>query len=235
LRVGTVYANSSDSLYQLDTTYLAKGKQEIITMSLYLDYAYDSRNSKSYPLKGNYLKGFVWKRGLGILSHDVDYFFYGIDFHFYQKIGRKFYVAEMVKASKSSSEDISYYFKQNLTSGKFDFIRGYDYYALRGDDMYYVRANLKYELVKPSIKKAKEGSEDSKFKNLQYAFYLNFFSDWAYMKDEFTVNNPYNNRGLYSWGLGLDFVTYYDLVIRFEYAFTSIGTNGFYFGFGMPI
>jgi hypothetical protein len=36
-------------------------------------------------------------------------------------------------------------------------------------------------------------------------------------------------------GLGIDFVTYYDLVIRFEYAFTSTGTNGFFFGFGMPI
>ena len=29
-------------------------------------------------------------------------------------------------------------------------------------------------------------------------------------------------------GLGIDFVTYYDMVLRFEYAFTSIGTNGFF-------
>jgi hypothetical protein len=28
---------------------------------------------------------------------------------------------------------------------------------------------------------------------------------------------------------------YYDIVIRFEYAFTSIWTHGFCFGFGMPI
>ena len=40
---------------------------------------------------------------------------------------------------------------------------------------------------------------------------------------------------IYSWGLGLDFVTYYDMVLRFEYAFTSNRTNGFYIGFGMPI
>jgi hypothetical protein len=35
--------------------------------------------------------------------------------------------------------------------------------------------------------------------------------------------------------LRLDFVTYYDMILRFEYAFTSIGTHGFFFGFGMPI
>ncbi len=47
--------------------------------------------------------------------------------------------------------------------------------------------------------------------------------------------NPYNNKMLYSWGLGLDFVTYYDLVVRFEYVFTNIHSHGFFFGFGMPI
>lgn len=40
---------------------------------------------------------------------------------------------------------------------------------------------------------------------------------------------------LFSVGVGLDFVTYYDLVLRFEYAFTSVPSNGFFFGFGMPI
>ncbi len=224
----------SDTVFVLAPDYLPDGNKKVSNMNLYIDYAYDSRNNKSYPLKGNYLKGFVDKKGLGILSHDVDYFSYGLDFRFYQKLGKRFYVAEMFKAVSTSSQDIAYHFKENLTSGD-DFIRGYDYFALRGDEMYYFRGNIKYELVKPTVRKPKKGKKDSKFKNIQYAFYINFFSDWAYMKDDFTVDNPYNNKGLYSWGLGLDLISYYDLVLRFEYAFTSIGTNGFYFGFGMPI
>ncbi len=47
--------------------------------------------------------------------------------------------------------------------------------------------------------------------------------------------NQYNNKLLFSWGLGVDVVSYYDLVLRFEYAFTSFGSHGFFFGFGMPI
>ena len=101
--------------------------------------------------------------------------------------------------------------------------------------MYYFRSNLKYELVKPSRKKVKKGQEENKFKALQYAFYINLFADAGYVTNKYTENNPYNNKMLFSWGLGIDFVTYYDMVFRFEYAFTSIGTNGFFIRFGMPI
>ncbi len=228
------YVQVSDSVLKLDTNYLAGNKKTNVSLSLYADYYYDSRNSHSYPLKGNMMRVFVNKIGLGLVSKDVDLFYYGIDFHFYQTIGRKWYIAEMVKAENSSGENAPYYYQMNMTSGN-DFIRGFDLYTLKGDQMYYCRNNIKYELVKPSLKKVKEGQEKNKFKALQYAFYLNAFADAGYVVNNFTENNPYNNRFLLSWGLGIDFVTYYDLVIRFEYAFTSIGTNGFFFGFGMPI
>jgi hypothetical protein len=110
-----------------------------------------------------------------------------------------------------------------------------DLYTVKGDQMYYFRSNIKYELVKPNVKKIKEGQEKNKFKALQYAFYLNVFADVGWVTNRFTEDNPYNNKGLYSWGIGLDFVTYYDMVLRFEYAFTSIGIHGFYIGFGMPV
>jgi len=228
------WVSISDSLYSLDTNYLEKGKKSNMSLTIYADYAYDSRNSKSYPLMGSYMRLFVNKVGIGLVSKDVDYFFYGLDFHFYQKLSNKWYVAEMFKLENSAGENHPYYYQLNMTQKK-DFVRGYDLYTLKGDQMYFFRSNVKYELVKPSLKKVKEGQEDNKFKRLQYAFYLNAFADAGYCVNNFTENNPYNNKMLYSWGLGLDFVTYYNMVLRFEYAFTSIGTNGFFIGFGMPI
>jgi hypothetical protein len=171
---------------------------------------------------------------MGMISHDVDLFYYGIDFHFYQALSKKFYVAEMVKCVNAAGQNYPYYYQQVIPHKK-DFIRGYDLYTIRGDQMYYFRSNIKYELIKPSIKKPKAGEEKNKFKNLQYAFYLNIFADCGYVVNKFTENNPLNNKMLYSWGTGIDFVTYYDLVIRFEYAWTSTWHNGFFFGFGMPI
>lgn len=224
----------SDSLYSLDTNFLGKGKKTNTYLTLYADYAYDSRNSKSYPLQGSYLCAFVQKIGLGILSTDVDYFFYGIDFHFYQKLSNKWFVAEMFKIQSNSGENLPYHYQVNMMYKK-NFIRGYDLFTLKGDEMYFFRSNVKYELVKPNTKKVKQGQEKNKFKALQYAFYLNAFADAGYVMNNFTENNPLNNKMLYSWGLGLDFVTYYDMVLRFEYAFTSERTNGFFIAFGMPI
>lgn len=228
------WVSISDSLYSLDTSYLAQNKQTNTSFTIYADYAYDSRNSKSYPLFGNYLRIFLKKVGMGFVSKDVDYFFYGVDFHFYQKIGERWHTAEMFKLENSSGENHPYYYQLNMTYKK-NFIRGYDLYTIKGDEMYYFRSNVKYTLVKPNIKKAKKGQEKNKFKNLQYAFYLNAFADAGYVVNDFTENNPYNNKMLFSWGLGLDFVTYYDMVLRFEYAFNSVGTNGFFIAFGMPI
>jgi outer membrane protein assembly factor BamA len=236
---GTVHLTSewitiSDSLYRLDSNYLAGQKKVNTTLNLYADYYYDNRNSQTYPLKGNMLRVFIHKLGLGIIAKDVDMFYYGIDFHFYQALSRKWYIAEMVKAENSAGEHYPYYYQLNMMYKK-DFIRGYDLYTLKGDQMYYLRSNIKYELIKPGIKKVKEGQEHSKFKALQYAFYINAFADAGYVVNHFTQGNPLCNMMLYSWGLGIDFVSYYDLVLRFEYAFTSIGTNGFFIGFGMPI
>jgi hypothetical protein len=225
----------SDSLFSLDTNYLAKGDKTNTYATLYADYAYDSRNSKSYPLFGNYLRAFVNKVGIGLISKDVDYFFYGMDFHFYQQLSKKWYVAEMFKLENSSGENTPYYYELNMTYKK-DFIRGYDLFTIKGDQMYYFRSNIKYELIAPNVKRAKkEGEEDNKFKNLQYAFYLNTFGDCGYVVNNFTEDNPLNNKMQYSWGFGIDFVTYYDMVLRFEYAFTSYHTNGFFIAFGMPI
>ncbi|MCX6247355.1 MAG: hypothetical protein NTW10_06455 [Bacteroidetes bacterium] len=228
------YIMVSDSLLKLDSNYLAGHKKVNTSISLYADYYYDNRNVKNYPLKGNLLRVFIDKVGLGLVSKDIDLFRYGIDFHFYQTIGKKWYVAEMVKAENSAGENAPYFYQLNMTQGK-DFIRGFDLYTLKGDQMYFCRNNIKFELIKPNVKKVKEGEEKNKFKALQYAFYLNGFADAGYCVNKFTDVNPYNNKLLMSWGLGIDFVTYYDLVVRFEYAFTSIGTNGFFFGFGMPI
>lgn len=237
LKLTGEWVKVSDSLYSLDSNYLAEGKKTNTYLTLYADYAYDSRNSKTYPLMGSYMRGFVNKIGLGILSKDVDYFLYGIDFHFYQKLSPKWYVAEMFKLENNAGQNMPYHYQVNMMYKK-DFIRGYDLYTLKGDQMYYFRSNIKYQLVKPSIKKAKEGQEKNKFKNLQYAFYLNAFADAGYVVNKFTEVNPLNNKMLYSWGLGLDFVTYYDMVFRFEYAFTYNSfesINGFYIAFGMPI
>ena len=70
------------------------------------------------------------------------------------------------------------------------------------------------------------------FNEIPYAFYLTSFIDAGVSKLNTTSPfNSLNNEALISAGLGLDIVTYYDLVFRFEYALTNKKTNGFYIHF----
>ena len=65
------------------------------------------------------------------------------------------------------------------------------------------------------------------------ALYAKTYFDLGYI--EGYPNNELNERLtdelLYSGGLGIDVVTIYDIVLRFEYSFNKQGESGFVFGF----
>jgi hypothetical protein len=46
--------------------------------------------------------------------------------------------------------------------------------------------------------------------------------------------NTLGNALLFGYGAGVDIVTYYDVVVRFEYTFNRRGENGFFLHMGAP-
>ena len=40
-------------------------------------------------------------------------------------------------------------------------------------------------------------------------------------------NNFLVNKLMYSFGVGIDFVTYYDKILRFDYSLNALGESGF--------
>ena len=49
------------------------------------------------------------------------------------------------------------------------------------------------------------------------------------------VNNFLNNTALFGGGLAIDFVTYYDLVLRVEYSINKLNEKGLFLHFIAPI
>jgi hypothetical protein len=75
-----------------------------------------------------------------------------------------------------------------------------------------------------------------KFNIIHYAIYLNLFIDLGYVyDDEFYQNNTLSNSFQYGTGVGIDFVTYYDIVIRFEYSMNKMKETGFFIHFKASI
>ena len=79
-----------------------------------------------------------------------------------------------------------------------------------------------------------------KFATIPFSFYLNLHGDAAYVEDTQFSNvskskNRLPNSWLYGYGLGLDFVTYYDIIIRLDYSFNKFGESGLFLHFAAPI
>lgn len=68
------------------------------------------------------------------------------------------------------------------------------------------------------------------FQYIPYGLYLKTYLDVGYAKNTegFEGNSLLGDRWLAGTGIGLDFVTMYDFVIRAEYSFNNIGEHGFF-------
>ena len=71
--------------------------------------------------------------------------------------------------------------------------------------------------------------------NFHYAFYLNTFVDVGYVNDDIYLNNSLANQFMLGYGIGIDFVTYYDKVIRVEFSTNRLNEFGFFLHFVQPI
>ena len=74
------------------------------------------------------------------------------------------------------------------------------------------------------------------FRRIPFAVYLKTYFDMGYARnyDFYEVegqNTRLSNKFLYGTGVGLDIVTFYDLVLRLEYSINAERETGFFFNF----
>jgi hypothetical protein len=96
---------------------------------------------------------------------------------------------------------------------------------------------LRYQIIKPQIKTIPFLPLE-KFNTFHYACYAGIFADMGYVQslnEQSQMMNSLSNTVLYGYGAGIDFVTYYDIVIRAEYSFNRQGENGFFLHFNSPL
>jgi len=221
----------ADSVILLNPNYLFGNSTQNKSINLYYQYRSDYRDFKQYPLHGYYFDFEVDKRGIGLFD-DVDALFFKSNARKYVGIKGRFFWASGLTVKYTPSGDQPYSYIKGLGYGR-DFVRGYEFYVVDGQHFGLLKNNLKFELVSQRVQEFKFIPAE-KFNKLYYAFYLNVFADLGYVFDNRNnVNNPMANEILPGYGIGLDFVTYYDFVFRFEFSFNKKGESGIFIHF-MP-
>ena len=219
------------SYYNPDYSFGSSTKNQFL--SFYYQFRTDYRDYKQYPLNGYYFDFEFDKKGLGFFNDPtVNTLSLKANLRKYYRIKGRFYYASGITAKVSPLGSQPYYYLTGLGYGR-DFVRGYEFYVVDGQHFGLLKNNLKFELVPTRVQNFKFIPTE-KFSKLYYAIYLNLFADFGYVVDNRkNVYNPLANEINIGYGLGLDFVTYYDFVVRFEYSFNKLGESGFFIHF-MP-
>ena len=223
----------SDTLLALNSGFAPASIMNFFTF--YYQFRFDQRDVKAYPLHGLYYNLEFVKHGLGILrSENFDHSKLHTSLRKYWKIGHRMFMAGGINARLIWGADKPYFTESGLGFGN-DFVRSYEYYVVPGQHYMVLKLNFKYELIPTRIKKI-NFIPTKKFNTLFYALYFNIFTDAGYVKNNLTgAFNDLSNTTLIGSGIGLDFVTYYDKVLRAEFSVNRRGEYGFFLHFIAPI
>ena len=223
-------ASIADTVYSLNNDYF----QENASLQEYFAFAYsfihDRRDYVAYPLTGSRLGLSMSQLGLGVFD-DVNMLTTRLDYSTFTQLGKKLYWANAFDVYKTFTNDIPYTVREGFGYNPY-FIRGYERYVVESDFLASYRTSLRFQLLK-GVKELNKRSMIDQFRTLPYAFYLKVFVDTGYAGNSLSANtnNFYNNKLIGSAGLGLDVVTYYDFVVRFEYSINRDGHTGFFVNF----
>lgn len=223
----------ADSLLLLNPDFSKHTDEDYFTF--YYLFKNDRRNIKEYPLKGHYIDVEVSKSGFGLLKKEnIDALFIHSSMRKFFQLSKRFYFATGINFKISSSSVQPYFYERGLGFGG-DYIRGYEYYVIDGQNFAVVKSNFKFEVIPTKVKYFKF-IPFKKFNKLYYSLFLNIHGDAGFVKKYgVNKNDALSDKLLFGTGLGLDLVTYYDKVFRVDFSMNKKGEKGIFLHFVAPI
>ncbi|MCD6011582.1 MAG: hypothetical protein K0Q79_1444 [Flavipsychrobacter sp.] len=212
-----------DTILKLNGDYYTNKSTSARFAELFYRYEYNGVDNWNYSLNGfKLVSQFAVRKG-----------FEGIDFQCYEQVeagifrrlyGRWYWDA-IFRGRVMFPGDQPYYFRGGLGS-QTDYVRGYEFYVIDGSQYGLLRVDLKRELFNRTYK-----LPIKYFTAVPVRIYPKVFADVGYTDGAGRSYSVLSNRFLYSAGIGLDIVTFYDIKIRMEYTWNHLNQNGLYLHF----
>lgn len=222
--------NITDTIAQLNPNYFLNNRTQQRFIQLSYLFNYDFRDNVSYPLKGKRYEFLISQ--LGIFPTDnIHQLEITADYSYYKPLRKKLFYGVNFEGKISFPDRQGFYNTRGLGYSN-DLVRGYELYVVDGSAYGYVRNNLRYQLLNSVINL--RFLKFKQFNKIPLALYPNFFADMGYVHNNYSQENKSKlaNRILAGTGIGLDIVTYYNLVVKFSYAMNDLKQKGFIFNIG---
>ncbi|MDN5202610.1 BamA/TamA family outer membrane protein [Fulvivirgaceae bacterium BMA10] len=228
--VGYQHYSINDSIAILNPDFFLNGRTEQKYFRLRYQYRKDYRDIAAYPLSGYLFTAEAEKIGLGIYN-DINMFEVDVNYYKYFKLKNNVFISTRLAGNISFPNRQPYINFRGL-GYRPNFIRGYELNVIDGQSFLLNKITLKKRLL--SIrKKFNNLIKKDQFQTIPLDIYLKTYYDSGIVNNSLSgeQNERLSNKYLYGTGIGLDFVTYYDFVIRCEYSINSSGEHGFFLNF----
>ncbi len=211
----------SDTILQLNKNYFPYSRTHITYPVISYTLQYSDGDNIVYPTKGFISDASIIKKGFGEIMN------------LWQLSYRAKYTMPLYKKTQlqlQSAGIISLPFKQPFFNKQIVnyygdiFFRGLEYYVIDGVAATINRATLRQQIFTYTLKNPVNIKNHSL---IPVRFYLKAYGDAGYVYDD-KMNNNLNNKLISTYGVGLDVVTIYDIVIRLEYSFNRFGEHNLY-------
>lgn len=218
----------ADTLLLLNPGYSFDSSLTNEYFTLNYRFTSDHRDSKVYPLEGQFFSGQLSKSGLGIMKTDnLGMMELMGSFRKYWELPSKLYFSTDWTGKISTNRDQPYFYQRGLGYDR-NFVRGYELYVIDGQSYVLAKNTLKYALIPPQVSTI-GFIKSEKFSKIHYALYANMFVDLGYVEAFRNYDaEDLSNSLLLGAGIGLDLVTYYDMVLRVEAAINKKGETGIF-------
>jgi outer membrane protein assembly factor BamA len=212
----------SDTVVALNPAFFKNGSNRVSFPEFYYLMNYFDVDYNPYPLKGYIAEVYFAKRGI---NNKINMWQLAAKVHGSWEIANQTYFS----ARLAGSIKVPFrqpYFHQRLLGYSDFFMQGYEYYVVDGVAGGYAKAILSREII--NILFHVKRKRDEEIHKIPLRAYAKTFVNAGYMYNPEPGTNTLNNRMLYSWGVGLDFITHYDFTFKIEWSFNLLGQNGIY-------
>ena len=108
------------------------------------------------------------------------------------------------------------------------YLRGLEKYVVDGVAGAMSKQTIRKELFRFNIPTFLNSGSHAR---IPFRVYAKAYADAGYVHNKVMPQNSLTNKMMYSTGLGLDLVTFYDFIFRFDYSFNQLGQNGLFLHF----
>ena len=219
----------SDTITELNPYYFLGNRLLQRYFQLGYRFVHDHRDLVGYPLHGFLVNVAGEKAGLGVFD-DINLWRLNIQYTQYAQWGKNLFVSSAVR-SMVSGPQIQPYANFSGLGYRGLWLRGYETYSIEGQHFVLHQNSLSYRLL-DTVFNLNRIIPLEQFDELPMALYLKVFYDQGAVRN--TVSYPpdqlLSNRYLYSAGVAMDLVSFYDFVLRIGYPLAvSSGVQQRYF------